>query len=248
MAGWYDPERHHRRSIRLKGHDYAQPGAYFVTICSQHRRPMFGEVRGGIMHRNAPGDMAHDWISSLEGRFGGITIVDRIVMPNHVHFIVAIGGGIVGAGPRVRPHSDAPNPGVRWDGFAPGPRDRIGPIEQNRGIRVGGAGTDGRMNTAAGGGGNRNGHGDEKRGTHGGVPLHVVVHWYKSITTNAYIHGVRELGWPRFAGRLWQRNYYDHIIRTPTSLDRIRRYIRNNPTNWGLGPGGGNGSERNLDW
>jgi putative transposase len=53
------------------------------------------------------------------------------------------------------------------------------------------------------------------------------------MTTNAYMHGVKEQGWPRFAGKLWQRSYYDHIIRDEIGLEHIQRYILNNPARWG---------------
>jgi REP element-mobilizing transposase RayT len=58
------------------------------------------------------------------------------------------------------------------------------------------------------------------------------VQWFKTMTTNEYIRGVKQLGWPAFAGRLWQRNYYEHIIRNEESLNRIRQYILDNPTRW----------------
>jgi hypothetical protein len=48
----YDPEKHRRRSIRLRGYDYARAGAYFVTICAQDRQRLFGEIRDGEMHLN----------------------------------------------------------------------------------------------------------------------------------------------------------------------------------------------------
>jgi len=53
------------------------------------------------------------------------------------------------------------------------------------------------------------------------------------MTTNEYIRGVKTLGWPPFPGKLWQRNYYEHIIRNDESLDRIRQYIIDNPARWG---------------
>jgi REP element-mobilizing transposase RayT len=55
---------------------------------------------------------------------------------------------------------------------------------------------------------------------------------FKSLTTNAYIRGVREFGWPSFDKRLWQRNYYEHVIRDAADLERIREYIVNNPAKW----------------
>ena len=59
-----------------------------------------------------------------------------------------------------------------------------------------------------------------------------IVQWFKSFTTNRYIHGVREQGWAPFPGRLWHRNYYEHIIRNERALNAIRTYIENNPANW----------------
>ncbi|HON94026.1 MAG TPA: transposase [Sedimentisphaerales bacterium] len=61
-----------------------------------------------------------------------------------------------------------------------------------------------------------------------------VVHRFKTLTTKRYADGVKQSGWPTFSGRLWQRNYYEHIIRDDASLDRIREYIVNNPAKWAL--------------
>lgn len=59
-----------------------------------------------------------------------------------------------------------------------------------------------------------------------------VVGAFKSLTTDAYIHGVKTSGWPSFQGRLWQRNYYEHIIRNEATLEQIRQYIADNPARW----------------
>jgi len=59
-----------------------------------------------------------------------------------------------------------------------------------------------------------------------------VVQRFKTLTTRRYIEGVKRHGWPSFPGRLWQRNYYEHIIRNDQSLARIRQYIIENPTRW----------------
>jgi hypothetical protein len=63
-------------------------------------------------------------------------------------------------------------------------------------------------------------------------PLHRVVQWFKTMTTNAYIRGVKQLGWVRFDRRLWQRNYYERIIRDEDEWGAIRQYIINNPAKW----------------
>jgi REP element-mobilizing transposase RayT len=59
-----------------------------------------------------------------------------------------------------------------------------------------------------------------------------VVHRFKTMTTKRYADGVKQSGWATFQGRLWQRNYYEHIIRDEPALDRIRRYIDENPLRW----------------
>ncbi|MBP5541582.1 MAG: transposase [Bacteroidales bacterium] len=61
-----------------------------------------------------------------------------------------------------------------------------------------------------------------------------IMRWFKSITTNHYIHGVKELGWGPFNRTLWQRNYFDHVIRTPKELQNIVDYIKGNPYRWAM--------------
>jgi putative transposase len=68
--------------------------------------------------------------------------------------------------------------------------------------------------------------------TRGAPTLGEVIGAFKSLTTNAYIRGVHEQGWPRFNGRQWQRNFYERIIRNERQLNALRQYIIDNPTNW----------------
>ena len=69
-------------------------------------------------------------------------------------------------------------------------------------------------------------------GDHTGSPLRDVVGWFKTMTTNAYIRGVRNGLYEPFEKRLWQRNYYEHIIRNEQEYVSITEYIENNPSNW----------------
>ncbi|QNM86381.1 hypothetical protein H9W90_04455 [Polaribacter pectinis] len=69
-------------------------------------------------------------------------------------------------------------------------------------------------------------------GEHIGSPLHVVVQWFKTMTTNQYIRNVKNNNWQRFDGKLWQRNYWEHIIRNEKSHQNISNYIVNNPLKW----------------
>jgi REP element-mobilizing transposase RayT len=64
------------------------------------------------------------------------------------------------------------------------------------------------------------------------VPLPTIIQWFKTMTTNEYIRGVKTLEWPSFRGKLWQRNYYEHIVRNDLGLYRIRQYIIANPARW----------------
>ena len=88
----YDHDRHHRRSIRLEGYDYAQPGAYFVTICTQGRTCMFGDVAEGEMVLNDAGCMVQRWWSELPQKFPLVKTDEHVVMPNHFHGIIVIVG------------------------------------------------------------------------------------------------------------------------------------------------------------
>ena len=63
-------------------------------------------------------------------------------------------------------------------------------------------------------------------------PLPEIVQWFKTMTTNEYIAGVKTHGWPEFRGRLWQRDYHEHVVRDKEDVNEFRRYIRENPANW----------------
>ncbi len=147
----YDPHKHHRRSIRLKGYDYSQEGMYFVTICTQHGRCLLTDT--------AVCEMIELWWKKLPEKFTAVVLDAFVIMPNHIHFIIAITKNV-------------------------------------------------------------------------GVALGTIVQWFKTMSTNAYIRGVKEQGWQPFPGKLWQRNYYEQIIRNERHLTAVRQYIHNNPANW----------------
>jgi len=174
----FDPERLHRRSIRLKGYDYSQPGAYFITICTQDRACLFGEVVDGEMRLNDAGQMVQDVWDELPAFYPSVQTDAFIVMPNHIHGIIIL----VGADPCVCP-------------------DEIGQPQMIAPTRL---------------------------------SLPDVVHRFKTMTTKRYIDGVKKFGWTPFRRRLWQRNYYEHIIRNDHALQRIREYIWTNPLRWHL--------------
>jgi len=75
-----------------------------------------------------------------------------------------------------------------------------------------------------------------EEGAHAGAPLPEIVQWFKTMTTNDYIRGVRNMGWMPFPGRLWQRNYYERIIRDEDELNEKQQYIIDNPRRWSEDP------------
>ncbi|MFW2176939.1 MULTISPECIES: transposase [unclassified Moraxella] len=86
----YNPEIHHRQSVRLKGYDYASVGYYFITICCVERMPLFGNIRNGQMCLNHHGLVAHqEWLNTIEKR-KDLLLDEFVVMPNHMHAIVHI--------------------------------------------------------------------------------------------------------------------------------------------------------------
>ena len=89
-----NPDVHHRRSIRLKGYDYSQPGAYFITICTYRRACLLGDVIEGDMHLNPLGNMAWQCWQAIPDHFPHAVLDAFVVMPNHVHGIVWIVDGL----------------------------------------------------------------------------------------------------------------------------------------------------------
>ena len=86
----YDPKIHHRRSIRLRGYDYSQAGAYFVTICSHQKKHLFGEVIEAEVKTNEIGEMIKLHWNYLPRRYPNVEIDEFVLMPNHIHGIIRI--------------------------------------------------------------------------------------------------------------------------------------------------------------
>jgi len=89
----FDPQKHHRRSIRLKGYDYSQVGAYYVTIVAWRRECLFGEVVNGEMELSKFGLVAKQQWEKLPKRFPNIELGAYMIMPNHMHGIIEVTGG-----------------------------------------------------------------------------------------------------------------------------------------------------------
>ena len=164
----YNPDIHHRRSIRLDGYDYSSAGAYFISIAAQGRLCLFGSVVDGELRLNDAGKMVRRVWDGMPDRFPFINMDEFVVMPNHVHGVIFIRQPV--------PTTGAP--------------------------------------------------------TMGAPALGDVVGAFKSVTTVEYVRGVRGLGWQRFDKRLWQRNYFERVIRNEHELGLVREYIANNIVNW----------------
>ena len=88
----YDPKKHHRRSVRLKGYDYASPGWYYVTICTHDRNFLFGEIVQSQMRPSRTGEIAQECWNEIPQHCQRVTLDVSIVMPNHLHGIIVIRG------------------------------------------------------------------------------------------------------------------------------------------------------------
>jgi REP element-mobilizing transposase RayT len=159
----------------LKGYDYAQVGAYFITIVTEHRTCLFGNIIDNKMYLNSAGQVVQSVWTQIPEHFSGIDVDTFVVMPNHVHGIILITNKV---------------------------RDSVGaqhaaPSEPN--VQAGSIGA--------------------------------IIRSFKSAVTKQYNkESVRR------ALRIWQRNYYEHIIRDENALIRIRDYIATNPTRWSSDP------------
>jgi REP element-mobilizing transposase RayT len=192
----YNPDIHHRRSIRLKGYDYSQEGWYFVTICVHNREWLFGDIINGKIILNDAGKMVEtEWLN-LKTRFLNIELGEFVVMPNHFHGILEITATTNGATTRVAPTDEYDN-AVVGATLVVAQYETVAQYEINRKKTIGN-----------------------------------IIDAYKSITTVQYIRGVKTLDWQPFNQKLWQRNYYEHIIRDSQSHQKISDYIDNNPMNW----------------
>jgi putative transposase len=212
----YNPNIHHRRSIRLKGYDYSQAGLYFITICCQNRERLFGKIIHEKMILNDAGEMIKKWYYEMENKFPDKIYHEMIIMPNHFHCIIENATTIV-----ITKTPDHANMDTNVKQGA-----HVGAPLRGRPV----ASTDRRPNAP-----NVRPQHPQKYGTDNkkyNTTIGDAMDWFKTMTTNEYIVGVKTKQWPPFNGKLWQRNYWEHIIRNENEFIRISNYIRNNPINW----------------
>ncbi len=164
----FDPAKHHRRSIRLRGYDYRQVGAYFVTVVCADREPLLEDDRF-----RAIVDDAWLWLGR---QYPSVGLDEYVVMPNHIHGIIMIADVVSGS-------------------------------ERRGGSRA--APTTSRQPK----------------------PLGQLVGASKTVSTKRVNETRGTPGLP-----VWQRNYYEHVIRDEHDLNRIRQYIEENPLCWEQDP------------
>jgi putative transposase len=169
-------EGRNRQSIRLKGFDYSQAGAYYITVCAWDRECLLGQMEDGQMEMNEAGRIVQSVWIGLPEFYDGIELDAFVVMPNHVHGVIAI------------------HPPVGAIHESPLPPRKPAPL------RIA----------------------DRRR-----MLLSKILGRFKMVSAKQ-INVLR-----RTPGRpVWQRNYYEHIIRDDESLHRIRQYIADNPAQW----------------
>lgn len=194
----YNPNKHNRKSIRLKGYDYSQAGLYFITICCQDKAHLFGEIENGIMLLNDFGQIAHNEWKHTEKIRDNIHIHDYIIMPDHIHGIIEI---------LFKKNEKEDSQISKFTS----PSQSLGSII--RGYKI---------------------------ATIKKIKEHI----------NNKENLLKSTGELQFAPtksqfaptakkkilalnyKIWQRNYYETIIRNKTAYNNISKYIRNNPKDW----------------
>ncbi len=184
--------KHHRRSIRLPEYDYSQEGVYYITICTQDRRCLFGGIINGRVKLSEYGKIAERFWRDMTEYCDGILLDTFVIMPNHMHAIIVIIGDVIRRGEVASPLggtvdiSGKPGDGIEIPGEVTSPL----------------------------------------RGT-GKHTLGQILAFYKYQTTKS-INAIKNTP----GNKIWQRNYWEHVIRNEKSLHKIRGYIRDNPWHW----------------
>jgi REP element-mobilizing transposase RayT len=164
----YNPDIHHRQSIRLKNYDYSQAGAYFITICTHQKQCLFGNIKNGRMRLNHLGAIADQYWQQIPEHFPNTALDIYIIMPNHLHGILWI---------------------IESDKNEENPR-KFGNIVKRS--------------------------------------ISSMMRSYKAVVTKEIKKACNLQG--RYS--IWQKRYYDQIIRSEKMLNNIRQYILENPINW----------------
>jgi len=210
----YNPYIHHRRSVRLKDYDYSKEGLYFITICTKDRECLFGNIIEDSIILNDVGEIIlKEWLNTEKIR-KNIVLHDFVIMPNHIHCIIEIlynnvyedilSETSVGAY-CIRPHDIR----CKNNDF------NNNQYEIDNVVIKGELFNEGVCNTP--------------------LPLDKPNMKFQSPkqTIGSIIRGFKSAVTKQLGYSLWQRNYFEHIIRNEKSYNRISNYIKTNPSNWG---------------
>ncbi len=194
-----------RRSIRLKGYDYSSPGVYYLTLCTEHRYHLFGKIENGKMILSDEGKNVQKCWYEIPNHYPNVELDAFVIMPNHIHGIIIIkySDNIVEA------NNNSP--------FIEGANDHSPQRFPDSPQRFPDSpqrfpDSPQRFPDSP----------QRPRGT--SKTVGAIVRGFKI--------GVTKLLREKYKEDIWQRNYYEHIVRTEADLNRIRKYINNNPMNW----------------
>ncbi len=179
-----------RRSIRLCEYDYRRDGAYFITICTHDRAPIFGSIVNASVRLSDSGKWARDCWWAIPRHFPQVFLDRFVIMPDHVHGIIVIRNHAPDVDPQIVIRNSPGTVGAR----------HVVPLHAHTTVR--------------------RRFGEPIPGS-----LSTIVGTFKSaVTRHMKNNGMTE--------RVWQRNYYEHVIRNDRDLWAIRRYIVTNPERW----------------
>lgn len=198
----YNPHKHHRRSIRLEGYDYAQEGLYFITICSQDRAHLFGHIDNAEMILNAYGKIAHTEWQNTEQIRNNCRIREFIIMPNHIHGIIEILFKKEAENEIGKFQSPSQTIGSIIRGF------KIATIKKIKDLILK----------------------EEFNPNSEGINPNNLREFNSNNPDELQFAPTEKIKSLDF--KIWQRNYYEHIIRNEKAYQRISNYIKTNPINW----------------
>ncbi|MCJ1805739.1 transposase [Flavobacterium covae] len=249
----YNPYIHHRKSIRLKGYDYSQAGLYFITLCCEDRAPLFGHIENGKMILNSFGEIAlTEWYHTEQVR-DNCVIHESVVMPNHMHGIIEITQkkGTEDEIGKFQSPSQTIGSIIRGYKIATIKKIKDLILENNKDIISTGesqfAPNKGELNSASNIGeldfpsnkgeldfasnkgeldfASNKGELDFALST--GELQFAPTEFAPTAPTAPTAEIIKSLDF-----KIWQRNYWEHIIRNENAYHRISNYIINNPQKW----------------
>ncbi len=216
----YNPAIHHRRSLRLKGYDYSRAGKYFITICCQDHKFRFGIIQNHTMVLNQFGRIAQNEWYKLPDRFYNLQLGAFQVMPNHIYAIIVLhdhteNDTAAGATLAVAPAAVGPidnDPVAPVDVYPVAPID-VYPVDPDNNFATAGAGASPAPAVSP-----------------ANPTVGNIIGAYKSLVANECLKIFKSKN--EKMGKLWQRNYYERIIRNDRAFNAISNYILNNPAKW----------------